>query len=75
MPLIQFTSAVTDLPDDHITIIVERMAAAGFTTRLIDDRIPPRPGTVGSDSLAAHELAVMDQASAARAQAERRRAR
>jgi hypothetical protein len=56
-------------------IVVERMAAAGFTTNLIDDRIPPRPGTVRSGSLAAHELAVMDQASAARAEAEHRRAR
>jgi hypothetical protein len=72
---IRFTSNVTALPDDHVAIVVERMAAAGFTTDLVDDRIPPRPGTIRSGNLPAHEVAVMDQASAARAELERQRAR
>lgn len=63
---------VTDLTDGQVEIVRQRAGAQGFAGLvLVDEREPPRPGTVSSAGLEPYAVAVLDQATQARRSAAR----
>ncbi|MBO2461458.1 hypothetical protein [Actinomadura violacea] len=62
---VELMTNVTEMPDDQVAVLGTTMRAAGVSITLIDDGPTPRAGTVRSCEMEPHELAVIDQATAA----------